>query len=117
MGNPLRHRSSAGSGPGLLAAFYSCGFAQELEPGTYQNAPTQANIAIASYGYSRGNVLFDASLPVEGAKATVNVIGLAYLRTLGIGGRSAKIDVQVPVSWATFTGVVAEKFDRPLADS
>ena len=84
--------------------------AQELEPGTYQNAPTGANIAIASYGYSRGNVLFDASLPVEGSKATVNVIGLAYLRTLGIHGRSAKIDVQVPVSWATFTGFVAGEF-------
>ena len=100
----LRQSASA---LGLLAAFYSSGFAQELEPGTYQNAPTQANIAIASYGHSSGNVLLDASLPVEGAKATVNVIGLAYLRTLGIGGRSAKIDVQVPVSWATFSGVVA----------
>jgi hypothetical protein len=100
----LRQSASA---IGLIAAFCSGGFAQELEPGTYQNAPTQANIAIASYGHSSGNVLLDASLPVEGAKATVNVIGLAYLRTLGIGGRSAKLDVQVPVSWATFTGVVA----------
>lgn len=113
----LRQSASA---LGLLAAFCSCGFAQELEPGTYQNAPTQANIAIASYGYSTGNVLFDASLPVEGAKATVNVIGLAYLRTLGIGGRSAKIDVQTPVSWATFTGVVAgetrTRSPRGLAD-
>jgi hypothetical protein len=94
--------------------------AQELEPGTYQNAPTETNIAIASYGYSRGNVLLDASLPVEGAKATVNVVGLAYLRTLGIRGRSAKIDVQVPVSWATFTGVVAGELrtrsPRGLAD-
>lgn len=81
--------------------------AQELEPGTYQNAPTQANIAIAAYGFSKGNVLFDASLPVEGAKATVNVLALGYLRTLGIKGRSAKIDVQLPLSSATFSGIVA----------
>ena len=104
----------------LLVLSPAVASAQELEPGTYQNAPTGANIAIASYGYSRGNVLFDASLPVEGAKATVNVVGLAYLRTLGLGGRSAKIDVQVPISWATFTGFVAGEFrtrsPRGLAD-
>lgn len=81
--------------------------AQELEPGTYQNAPTTVNVAVAAYGFSSGNVLFDASLPVEGAKATVNVVALGYVRTLGILGRSAKFDAQVPLSWATFTGSVA----------
>jgi len=95
---------------GLLLAFCAAGIAQELEPGTYQGAPTQVNVAIAAYGYSRGNVLFDASLPVEGAKATVNVVVLGYLRTLGILGRSAKIDAQLPVSWAKFSGLVAGEF-------
>jgi len=94
----------------LIVLLGAAARAQELEPGTYQNAPIRANIAIASYGYSSGNVLLDASLPVEGAKAKVNVIGLAYLRTFGIGGRAAKIDVQMPVSWATFTGFVAGEF-------
>lgn len=95
---------------GLLLAFCTAGVAQELEPGTYQNAPTQVNVVVAAYGFSRGNVLFDASLPVEGAKATVNVVVLGYLRTLGILGRSAKIDAQLPVSRATFSGLVAGEF-------
>jgi len=98
------------AGVGLVAVTGGGVIAQELEPGTYQNAPTQVNVAIAAYGHSRGNVLFDASLPVEGAKATVNVLALGYVRTLGILGRSAKFDAQVPLSSATFSGVVGGEF-------
>jgi outer membrane putative beta-barrel porin/alpha-amylase len=112
-------RRSTAAAAVLLAL---CGdvMAQELEPGTYQNAPTTVNVAVAAYGFSRGNVLFDASLPVEGAKATVNVVALGYVRTLGILGRSAKFDAQLPLSWATFTGFVAGEFrtrsPRGMAD-
>jgi hypothetical protein len=60
--------------------------AQELEPGSYQNAPTGVNVAIASMGFSSGNVLFDASLPVANVHAEVEVLGLGYVRTLGILG-------------------------------
>jgi hypothetical protein len=98
------------AGVGLVAMVCGIANAQELEPGTYQNAPTQVNVAIAAYGHSKGNVLLDASLPVEGAKATVNLVALGYLRTLDILGRSAKIDAQMPLSWATFSGMVAGEF-------
>src|SRR5690242_9968012 len=81
--------------------------AQELEPGSYQNAPTGVNVAIASLGFSRGNVLFDAALPVADARAEVEVLGLGYVRTLGILGRSAKFDAQIPLTWSQFTGLVA----------
>ena len=81
--------------------------AQELEPGSYQNAPLGVNVAIASMGFSSGNVLFDASLPVADVHADVEVLGLGYVRTLGIFGRSAKFDAQIPVTWSQFTGLVA----------
>ena len=84
--------------------------AQELEPGAYQNAPVGVNVLYAGYGFSQGNVLFDAALPIEGAEATVHTVALAYVRTLGVYGRSAKIDAQVPVSWARFEGVVSGEF-------
>jgi Putative MetA-pathway of phenol degradation len=84
--------------------------AQELEPGAYQNAPVGLNALYAGYGRSRGNVLFDAALPVEDVQATVDVVALAYLRTLSVAGRSGKLDVQVPLSWARFEGTVAGEF-------
>jgi hypothetical protein len=103
----------------LLAACNSS-TAQELEPGSYQNAPTGVNAAAASFVVFHGNVLLDASLPVQGARAQVEVLGLAYVRTLGVFGRAAKFDAQVPVTWAHFTGVVAgeerTRAPRGLAD-
>jgi hypothetical protein len=90
----------------LLLAAHNRSAAQELEPGSYQNAPTGVNVAAASVVISRGNVLTDASLPVEGARAEVEVLGLAYVRTLGVFGRAAKFDAQVPVTWANFSGVI-----------
>ena len=94
--------------------------AQELEPGNYQNAPVGVNVAIASMGFSRGNVLFDASLPVADVRAEVEVLGLGYVRTLAILGRSAKFDAQIPVTWSQFTGLVAgqatTRSPRGLAD-
>jgi hypothetical protein len=81
--------------------------AQELEPGAYQNAPVGLNVLYAGYGYSQGNVLFDAALPIEGADATVHTVAFAYLRTSSLFGRAAKFDVQAPVSWARFEGVAS----------
>ena len=94
--------------------------AQELEPGSYQNAPIGVNVAAASVVISRGNVLTEASLPIEGAQAEVEVLGLGYVRTLGVLGRAAKFDAQFPLTWADFSGVVAgeplTRSPRGLAD-
>jgi hypothetical protein len=94
--------------------------AQELEPGTYQNAPVAMNVIFVGYGFSTGNVLFDAALPIEGASARVHLIPLGYLRTVDIFGRSGKLDIQLPVSWAHFEGFVEGEFrtrsPRGLAD-
>ena len=99
--------------PRILATTFvvACGLsdaaAQELEPGAYQNAPVGVQVLFAGYGFSSGNVLFDASLPVEGADATVHSVSVTYLRTMGLFGRSAKIDGQVVASAAHFEGMVA----------
>jgi hypothetical protein len=85
-------------------------WAQELEPGAYQNAPIGVNVAIVSYGFSHGNVLVDASLPIEGANARVHGLGVGYLRTFRLFGLSAKADGGVAVSHARFEGVVDGEF-------
>jgi outer membrane putative beta-barrel porin/alpha-amylase len=81
--------------------------AQELEPGLYQNAPINFNLAAANILVSRGNVLFDSALPIEDATADVQAFVLGYVRTLSVAGKAAKLDVQVPMSWAHFTGLVS----------
>lgn len=80
---------------------------QELEPGLYQNAPVRLNVLLAGYTYSTGNVLTDAALPLTDATARLNTLGLGYLRTMRLFGRSAKIDFGLPITVAHFAGKVA----------
>ncbi len=84
--------------------------AQELEPRLYQNAPMGLNAVVVGYGYSAGNFLVDSSLPIEGARAEVQSITLGYVRSLDFFGKSAKLDVVLPLSWGTFERVVAGEF-------
>jgi hypothetical protein len=112
-----RHRKEVGSMAGrtvtiALALLFtvSNAVAQELEPGAYQNAPIGVNVIIAGYGYSTGNVLVDAALPVEGAKAQIHGLAIGYLRTIDLFGRAGKFDVVIPLSSAHFEGVVAGEF-------
>ena len=84
--------------------------AQELEPALYQDAPIRLNVAIASYTYSSGNVLTDASLPIAEGKANLHILALGYLRTFGLFGHSAKIDFGLPITAGHFQGNVAGAF-------
>lgn len=83
---------------------------QELEPGLYQNAPVGLSAAIVGYGFSTGNVLIDASLPLADVDAKIHTLALGYVRTLAVFNHSAKLDVQLPVAWSHFEGTVAGEF-------
>lgn len=89
-----------------LVATPTPAFAQELEPGLYHAAPIGLNAATTSYTFSTGNILLDATLPIEGAHADLNTVGLGYVRTMGLFGRTAKVDLQTPIGWGTFDGYV-----------
>jgi len=70
--------------------------AQDLEPRAYSNTPTGMNFLLVGYQYSEGALLFDPALPITDANAKVNMGLLAYVRTMGIAGKSAKAGVLLP---------------------
>ena len=74
--------------------------AQELEPRAYSNAPVGLNFLIGGYAFSDGKVGVDPSIPLEDAEVEVHSTFLAYVRTLNLWGRSAKVNVALPFSWA-----------------
>jgi hypothetical protein len=80
--------------------------AQDLEPRILSPIPAGGNFAVASYGYSSGNILLDNSLPIEDLKANLNNLAVGYARSFSLATRLAKFDVVVPFSFAHFTGVV-----------
>jgi len=80
---------------------------QDLEPRSLSVLPTGGNFAIASYGYSMGNILVDNSLPIDNLDAQLNNFVLAYARSFKLFNRLAKFDVIAPYSFGKFTGIVS----------
>src|SRR5262245_54390547 len=59
--------------------------AQALEPRSYANTPVGINFVLLGYGYTEGDVSFDASTPIKDAKVHVHAGLLAYARSLDVG--------------------------------
>ena len=71
--------------------------AQSLEPRAYSELPVGINFIGAGYSHSAGGVTFDPSVPITDAHISTNTEVLAYVRSLGLWGNSAKFDVVAPV--------------------
>ena len=81
--------------------------AQDAEPRLYTNAPVGLNFLILGHLYSEGKIAFDPSSSITDTEFHSNTEALAYVRTLDIGGKSAKFDVILPYSSFSANGLVA----------
>jgi hypothetical protein len=59
-----------------------------------------------------GDVAFDPSVPVEDARATIDVSAVGYGRTLRVAGRSAQIGVLLPYSFGNLEGLYLGQFQK-----
>ena len=80
--------------------------AQDAEPRSYSNTPVGLNFLIAGYLYSEGKIAFDPSSSVTDAQFHSHTGVLAYVRSLDVGGKSAKFDVILPYSSFSAHGLV-----------
>ncbi len=76
--------------------FLRISFAQELEPRAYANAPVGLNFVVAGLQRSEGELILDPLIPIDDASSTVGAAVFGYLRTLDIGGLSAKFGAVIP---------------------
>ena len=81
--------------------------AQALEPRSYANTPVGINFVLLGYGYTEGDVSFDASTPIEDAKVHVHAGLLAYARSMDVWGLSGKVLAVLPVAEASGSAKVA----------
>jgi hypothetical protein len=63
--------------------------AQELEPRAYSSSPVGLNFLAAGIGNTQGALLFDPTVPIEDARANLNLGTLGYARTFSLAGRQA----------------------------
>ncbi len=75
--------------------------AQSLEPRSYVNTPVGINFLLLGYGYTQGQVGFDASTPITDARVHVHAGFLAYSRSLDLWGLSGKVLGVLPVADAS----------------
>jgi hypothetical protein len=94
----------------LCGLWAAQGLAQELTPRLFWPAPKDTKILVAGYAYTSGDVLFDQSIPIEGADSSFNTAILAYAQTLGLFGRTSNVLVEVPYSWGSTQGLLAGQF-------
>jgi hypothetical protein len=83
--------------------------AQDLEPRAYSASPLGTNFFGVVLGTSQGGVLFDPSVPITDAEASINLTSLGYGRTFGLWGRQGLVTVAVPYAWGDVKGFVGEE--------
>ena len=86
----------------LLLGAATPGAAQNLDPRSFVNTPVGINFVTAAYGYSTGNVLFDAAIALDNADLTVQGPNGGYARALDLWGLSGKVDGAL--GWACADG-------------
>jgi hypothetical protein len=89
--------------------------AQALEPRSYANTPVGINFLLLGYGYTEGDVAFDASSPVKDAKVHVHAGVGAYARSLDVWGLSGKFLAVLPFAEASGSATVkGQGVDRQI---
>lgn len=71
---------------------------QDLEPRAYANIPTGMNVLAVGYGYNKGNVISDASLPIKDFKLNTQILGVNYIHSFGLTKKLARVQVSIPVA-------------------
>lgn len=92
-------RFTRGAVLGILGTATSSALATDMDPRAYSNIPVGLNFLIAGYGYTKGNVTFAPSVPIENGKMEIHSSVLGYVRSLDFWGKSGKIDIIIPEAW------------------
>jgi len=86
--------------------------AQDLVPGAYTPAPSGVSIVTISSVYSKGDIAFDPSLPIDDARAKISWAAVGVARTLNAGGRFASVAVGLPLVFGHIQGQVLDTFQE-----
>ncbi len=90
-------RRRAGRDRGAAAAWLiafalpAAAAAQELEPRSYAGAPVGMQFVVVGGGHASGELLFDPSLPIEDAQASLAYGVAGYARTFPLFGRVGRL--------------------------
>src|SRR5262245_48897209 len=99
-------RSARAALIGLAIVVPAPSAAQDLTPRAYFPTPVSSNAVIVTYARSDGDVVFDATLPVEDSTGTIHAAAVSYYYAFGFFGRSANIAAALPFAVGDVRGEV-----------
>lgn len=82
-------------------------FAQDIEPRRWTHMPTGVNVVGLGTGYTTGDIYFDPVLEIQDGETEVWGTGFVYMRTFGLAGRSARLDVTLPYASGRWSGLLS----------
>ncbi|MCZ6716325.1 MAG: transporter, partial [Gammaproteobacteria bacterium] len=92
----------------LLAwlALSGVSFAQDVEPRRWTHLPVGLNVLGAAYVYTDGDIFLDPVLLVDNAETEQHTAVVGYTRSFGLAGRTARLDVLLPIRKARWQGLL-----------
>lgn len=84
-------------------------YSQELAPRAYLWVPKNTTTLVTGFLFSDGEILTDATLPVENVKAQIQGLSLGVSHTFAVMGMSSQLFVLAPYSWANVSGDLNEE--------
>lgn len=107
-GRRARRVAVVAAGAAVLGLFAGPLQAQDMEPRAYSSAPLGTNFIATGLGNTRGALLFDPGLPIEDARADLNLGVFGYARTFGLAGRQGLVSGGVIYGRGDLQGVVSD---------
>jgi len=79
---------------------------QDIEPRRWSHMPIGANFVGGAYAYSTGDILLDPALRIENAQFDLQTLGLKYIRSFELFGKSARFDLLDAYQIGTWSGLL-----------
>jgi hypothetical protein len=81
-------------------------WAQDTEPRRWAQMPTGLNFIGIGTNYTQGDIFLDPVILAEDVTFEAAGVGLAYIRSFGMFGKSARVDVSAPYASGRWEGFV-----------
>jgi len=81
-------------------------YAQDTEPRRWAQMPAGLNFIGTGVSYARGDIFLDPVILAEDVTFEIGATSLAYIRSFGIFGKSARVDISVPYASGRWEGSV-----------
>lgn len=92
----------------LLMFLFTVRFAQaqDIEPRRWSHIPIGANFAGAAYAYTLGDIYLDPALQLKNVQMDLQTLGVKYIRSFELLGKSARVDLYQPYQFGHWSGLL-----------